>query len=210
MRRSFLLTLAIAAGVGLAGLSHAQDKKAESGKMDKKKTALATFAGGCFWCMEAPFDDVKGVISTTSGFTGGQTKNPTYEEVSSGKTGHCETLEIEFDPSKVTYEHLLQVYWHNIDPTQANGQFCDHGNQYRPEIFYHDEEQKRLAEASAKEVEKKFGTVTVQIEPAATFYPAEEYHQDFYIKNPERYHEYRNGCGRDRRLKELWGDEAGH
>jgi peptide-methionine (S)-S-oxide reductase len=160
--------------------------------------------------MEAPFDDVKGVLSTTSGYTGGQKKNPTYHEVGSGKTGHCESIEIEYDPSKVTYETLLQVYWHNIDPTRGDGQFCDGGNQYRPEIFYHNEEQRKAAEASTTEVEKKFGTVAVKITPASVFYPAEEYHQDFYTKDPDQYHQYRAGCGRDRRLKELWGVAAGH
>ena len=197
-QRILYMLVAIVA-VAAAGFAHAE----------KKKTEIATFAGGCFWCMEKPFDDVKGVISTTSGYTGGTKKNPTYEEVGAGKTGHCESMQIEFDPSKVSYETLLQVYWHNIDPTQSDGQFCDHGNQYRAEIFYHDAAQKAAAEASKKEVEKKFGFVAVNITPASTFYPAEEYHQDFYLKNPDRYHEYRTGCGRDRRLKELGGADAG-
>jgi len=175
-----------------------------------KKTALATFAGGCFWCMEAPFDDVKGVKATVSGFTGGAEKNPTYKQVSAGKTGHCEAVEIEYDPGKVTYAELLQVYWHNVDPTTGDRQFCDAGNQYRPEIFYHDAEQKRLAEESLLAVEEKFGQVAVKISKASAFYPAEEYHQDFYTKDPDQYHAYRTGCGRDRRLKELWGDAAGH
>ncbi len=177
---------------------------------DEKKTAIATFAGGCFWCMEPPFDDIKGVKSTTSGYTGGPEKNPTYKQVSSGKTGHAESLQIEYDPAQVSYERLLDVYWHNVDPTVADRQFCDWGKQYRPEIFYHDEEQKRLAEASKKEVEKKFGEVAVKITPATTFYPAEEYHQDYYSKSPDDYYSYRKGCGRDKRLKELWGDSAGH
>jgi peptide-methionine (S)-S-oxide reductase len=182
---------------------------AQSAEKDSKETAVATFAGGCFWCMEAPFDDVKGVKSTTSGYTGGTKKNPTYHEVSAGKTGHAESIQIEFDPSKVSFEELLQVYWHNIDPTSGDGQFCDRGNQYRPEIFYHDAAQKAAAEASKREVEKKFGEVPVSITAASTFYPAEEYHQDFYTKDPDQYHSYRTGCGRDRRLKQLWGDEAG-
>ena len=175
----------------------------------KPKTAMATFAGGCFWCMEAPFDHLKGVRETVSGYTGGQKKNPTYHEVGDGKTGHAEAIQVEYDPSKVTYEELLKVFWHNIDPTSGDGQFCDRGNQYRPGIFYHDAAQKAAAEASKREVEKKFGTVPVDVTEATTFYPAEEYHQDYYRKNPDDYHRYRTGCGRDRRLQKLWGDEAG-
>jgi peptide-methionine (S)-S-oxide reductase len=160
--------------------------------------------------MEAPFDDVKGVKSTTSGYTGGTEKNPTYQQVSRKQTGHCEAVEIEYDPSKVTYAQLLDVYWHNIDPTAADHQFCDYGPSYRPEIFYHNEAQKAAAEASRAEVEKKFGAVAVKITPASDFWPAEEYHQDFYMNNPDHYDQYRKGCGRDRRLKELWGEDAGH
>lgn len=200
-RRIFRI-LTVVLGLLAAGFAHAADQK------EPAKASIATFAGGCFWCMEAPFDDVKGVKSTTSGYTGGTKKNPTYHEVGEGKTGHCEALEIEFDPSKVTYAELLQVYWHNIDPTSANGQFCDRGNQYRAEIFYHDAAQKAAAEASRQDVEKKFGAVEVNITAASTFYPAEEYHQDYYTKDPDGYHRYRAGCGRDRRLKELWGDQA--
>jgi peptide-methionine (S)-S-oxide reductase len=174
---------------------------------DKKRTSLAVFAGGCFWCMEGPFDDVKGVLSTTSGYTGGTGKNPTYHNYH--ESGHAEAILVEFDASKVSYEELLQVYWHNVDPTSGDGQFCDRGKQYRPEIFYRDAAQKAAAEASRGEVEKKFGAVPVKITAATTFYPAEEYHQDFYTKDPDRYHEYRTGCGRDRRLKQLWGDAAG-
>jgi len=175
---------------------------------DKKKTAIATFAGGCFWCMEPPYDDIKGVKRTTSGYTGGTTKNPTYEEVCSGKTGHAEAVEIEYDPAQVSYQQLLDAFWHNIDPTVTNRQFVDRGTQYRPEIFYHDEEQKRLAEASKKDVEKIFGVVEVQITQAGPFYPAEEYHQDFYRTNPERYNAYKNGSGRERRLQQVWGKDA--
>jgi peptide-methionine (S)-S-oxide reductase len=168
----------------------------------------ATFAGGCFWCMEPPFDKLDGVISTTSGYTGGHTKNPTYKEVSHGGTGHAESVEIIYDPKKISYQELLDVYWHNIDPTSADGQFCDRGNQYRSEIFYHNDEQRRLAEASKKAlIESKRFTepVVTAISPAGAFYPAEEYHQDYYQKNPVRYKFYRYGCGRDRRLEELWG-----
>jgi peptide-methionine (S)-S-oxide reductase len=193
----------LAIGV-LGGVATADGTKAE------KKTALATFAGGCFWCVEPVFDDIKGVKSTTSGFTGGEEKNPTYEEVSSGKTGHCEAVQIEYDPSQVSYDELLDAYWHNVDPTTSDRQFCDWGPQYRAEIFYHDGEQKRLAEGSVQDVEKIFGAVAVRVTPAGPFYPAEEYHQDFYTKEPAHYNQYRKGCGRDKRLKELWGKSAGH
>lgn len=172
-----------------------------------QKTALATFAGGCFWCMEPPFDKLPGVLATTSGYTGGHQKDPTYEEVSAGGTGHAESVQITYDPSKVTYAQLLQVFWHNIDPTVKDAQFCDHGDQYRTAIFYHDAEQKRLAEQSRDELLKsgRFKNIYTQIVLATTFYPAEEYHQNYYQKNPLRYKYYRWGCGRDQRLKEIWG-----
>jgi len=176
---------------------------------EKKKNEIAIFAGGCFWCMESPYDFIDGVKSTTPGYTGGTTKNPTYHQVSTGETGHAESMEVEFDPSKVSYEELLLVYWHNINPTQSGGQFCDYGSQYRPEIFYTNEAQRVAAEASKKEMEKRFGVVAVKIEPASKFYPAEEYHQDYCTRNSDAYHEYRELCGRDRVLKEIWGDEAG-
>lgn len=171
------------------------------GKLEK-----ATFAGGCFWCMEPPFDKLDGVLSTTSGYTGGQTKNPTYEQVSAGITGHAESLQVLYDPSKISYSKLLEVYWHNIDPTTPNRQFCDAGSQYRTAIFYHNDTQKRLAEESKKAIENsgRFPAVVTQIVAATQFYPAEEYHQDFYKKNPVHYHSYRMGCGRDQRLEELW------
>jgi peptide-methionine (S)-S-oxide reductase len=172
--------------------------------------AKATFAGGCFWCMEPPFDKVDGVVSTTSGYTGGTKKNPSYEEVSSGGTGHAESVQVVYDPAKVSYAKLLYVYWHNVDPTVANRQFCDVGEQYRTAIFYHDAEQKRLAEESKAEVQKKLGKpVLTQIVAASAFYAAEDYHQDYYMKNPIRYKFYRNGCGRDARLQEIWGEAAG-
>lgn len=168
--------------------------------------AKATFAGGCFWCMEPPFDKLDGVISTTSGYTGGTKKNPTYEEVSSGTTGHAEAVEITYDPAKITYAKLLDVFWHNVDPLTPNRQFCDSGSQYRTAIFYHDENQKRLAEESKKALSKRFKEpIVTQIVPAKEFYPAEEYHQNYYIKNPLRYKFYRYSCGRDRRLEEVWG-----
>jgi peptide-methionine (S)-S-oxide reductase len=170
----------------------------------------ATFAGGCFWCMEPPFDKLDGVISTTSGYTGGHTTNPTYKEVSGGGTGHAESVQIVYDPKKVSYEKLLDVYWHNIDPTSADGQFCDRGNQYRSEIFYNSPEQQRLAEQSKAALEKNKvfkEPVVTSITQATKFYPAEDYHQDYYLKNPLRYKFYRYGCGRDKRLHELWGNK---
>ena len=170
-----------------------------------KATATATFAGGCFWCMVHPFDQLPGVISVTSGYTGGHTKNPTYEEVSAGGTGHFESVQIIYDPKKIGYGKLLEVYWHNIDPLDAGGQFCDRGDQYKSVIFYHDEEQKRLAEQSKVAIEKQLKQpVVTAIRPASTFYPAEEYHQDYHHKNPIRYKFYRYGCGRDQRLSEIW------
>jgi len=174
--------------------------------------AVATFAGGCFWCMEPPFDKLDGVISTTSGYIGGTVPNPTYEQVSAGRTGHAEAVQVAYDPSRVTYEKLLDVFWHNVDPTVRDRQFCDFGSQYRTGIFVHNAEQRRLAEASkaALERNKPFkGSIVTEIVDAGTFYPAEEYHQDYYQKNPVRYRYYRAGCGRDARLKELWGDRAG-
>jgi peptide-methionine (S)-S-oxide reductase len=171
------------------------------------RPALATFAGGCFWCVEADFDKVPGVLSTTSGYTGGKVANPTYAQVSAGGTGHTEAVEIAFDPSKVSYQKLLDVFWRNHDPLAKDRQFCDRGDQYRPAIFYHDEDQRRLAEASKQAVQEKFAPRVVQTEivKAGTFTKAEDYHQDYYEKNPVRYKFYRFNCGRDRRLEELWG-----
>jgi len=171
-----------------------------------QKTATATFAGGCFWCVEADFDKVAGVISTTSGYIGGRTPNPTYEQVSAGGTGHAEAVEIVYDPAKVSYEKLLDVFWHNVDPLVKDRQFCDRGDQYRTAIFYHGEEQKRAAEASKVAVQARFKEpIVTQIVPAGPFTKAEEYHQDYYVKNPVRYKFYRFNCGRDARLEELWG-----
>jgi peptide-methionine (S)-S-oxide reductase len=170
--------------------------------------AVATFAGGCFWCMEPPYDVLPGVVSTTSGYMGGSKKNPTYEEVSSGSTGHAEVVQIIYDPKKVSYEKLLEVFWRNIDPTVRDRQFCDVGTQYRAVIFYHNEEQKRLAEMSKASLlkNKPFReNIVTPIAAATDFWPAEDYHQDFYVKNPVRYKFYRTGCGRDARLKQLWG-----
>jgi peptide-methionine (S)-S-oxide reductase len=175
--------------------------------------AVATFAGGCFWCMEPPFDNVPGVTATISGYTGGRKVNPTYQEVSSGTTGHAEAVRVVYDPKKVSYEKLLEVFWVNIDPTVKDRQFCDSGNQYRTAIFYHDEAQRKAAEASRAALEKSRPfkePIVTPIEMAGAFYPAEDYHQDYYRKNPVRYQLYRSGCGRDARLKQLWGDRAGH
>jgi peptide-methionine (S)-S-oxide reductase len=172
------------------------------------QTAKATFAGGCFWCMQPPFEVLDGVVSTTVGYTGGHKKNPTYEEVSAGGTGHAESIEIVYDPSRIGYEKLLEVFWHNVDPTRRDAQFCDAGHQYRSAIFYHGEEQKRLAEESKKALETSTrlpGPIVTEIVPASEFYPAEEYHQRYHEKNPIRYKFYRYNCGRDQRLKELWG-----
>jgi peptide-methionine (S)-S-oxide reductase len=163
--------------------------------------------------MVPPFEKLTGVISVTSGYTGGKTKNPRYEEVSAGGTGHAESVEITYDPKKVSYGQLLQVFWHNIDPIAVNRQFCDSGNQYRSAIFYHNESQKNLALTSKETLvkSKRFSDpIATEITPASTFYPAEEYHQGYYRKNPIRYKYYRYSCGRDKRLKELWGSEAGH
>ena len=188
-------------------------EKAKAGTYSSGGLQKATFAGGCFWCMEHPFDEIPGVVSVTSGYTGGHKKNPTYEEVSAGGTGHAESVQILFDPAKVGYEKLLEVFWHNIDPTVKDRQFCDAGHQYRSAIFYHTEEQRRLALLSKESLEKNkpfSGPIVTEIVVAEEFYPAEEYHQHYYRKNPIRYRFYRTTCGRDARLKELWGKDAGH
>ncbi len=209
--RTMIKAVALAAVFGVLGLGATaqtiQTQPAAAG------LAKATFAGGCFWCMEPPFDKLEGVISTTSGYIGGQKKAPTYEEVSAGGTGHTEAVEIVFDPKKVKYEKLLEVFWHNIDPTVKDQQFCDHGSQYRTGIFVHDAEQRRVAEASKAAVatSKPFKEPLVtEITDAKEFWAAEDYHQDYYKKNPIRFKYYRTGCGRDARLKELWGAAAGH
>jgi peptide-methionine (S)-S-oxide reductase len=168
--------------------------------------AAATFAGGCFWCMEPPFDALDGVLSTTSGYIGGRTPNPSYEQVSGGQTGHAEAIQITYDPSKITYERLLEVFWRNIDAVDGGGQFCDRGSQYRSAIFYHSEDQQRLAEASKQQAAKRLGqTVVTEIVKAGPFFQAEDYHQDYYKKNPVRYKFYKWNCGRDQRLDKLWG-----
>jgi peptide-methionine (S)-S-oxide reductase len=176
-------------------------------------TAVATFAGGCFWCMEPPYDKLPGVLSTTSGYMGGKKRYPTYEEVSSGITGHAEVVQVAYDPSKVSYEKLLEVFWVNVDPTVDDRQFCDRGTQYRTAIFVHTPEQRKAAEASKAALEKNKPfkeRIVTPIVDAGEFWPAEDYHQDYYLKNPARYTYYRTGCGRDARLKQLWGGKAGH
>lgn len=192
-----------------AGAENETTKTGEA--MSNENYKKATFAGGCFWCMEPPFDSVDGVISTTSGYIGGHKDNPTYEEVSAGVTGHTEAIEIVFDPAKVGYAELLEVFWKNIDPTTANRQFCDVGSQYRTGVFYHDEEQKKLADQSRARIDESGSLpapIVTEIVEAGTFYPAEDYHQDYYKKNPIRYKFYRRGCGRDDRLEQLWGDDS--
>jgi methionine-S-sulfoxide reductase len=179
-----------------------------SGRMEK-----ATFAGGCFWCMEPPFEKLPGVLSVTSGYTGGRTENPTYEEVSSGRTGHAEAVEILYDPVKISYARLLDVFWRNIDPTTKDRQFVDIGSQYRTAIFYHSEEQRRLAEESKKQLEAsgRFGKpIVTEIVPAGKFTPAEEYHQDYYKKSATRYKFYRFNSGRDQYLDRIWGKDREH
>ena len=177
-----------------------------------ERSARATFAGGCFWCMEPPFDKIPGVVSTTSGYAGGIVVNPTYEQVAAGGTGHAEVVQVVFEPRKVSYEQLLEVFWRNIDPLDGGGQFCDRGSQYRSAIFYDGDDQKRAALASRESLEKAGrlpGPIATGIVPLKAFYPAEEYHQDYYIRNFRPYWSYRAGCGRDRRLRELWS-QAGH
>ena len=189
----------------------AANRKAGNGQATDARYEKATFAGGCFWCMEPPFDELPGVISTTSGYTGGRTKNPTYEQVSSGGTGHAEAVEVVYDPSKITYARLLDVFWKNIDPITPNKQFCDVGTQYRSAIYYHNEEQRRLADASKKALENSARfqqPIVTEIAGASAFYRAEEYHQDYYKKNPLRFKFYKYTCGRDQRLEELWGTSS--
>jgi len=182
------------------------------GETEPAARARATFAGGCFWCMEPPFDRVPGVVATTSGFAGGGLAAPTYEQVAAGLTGHAEVVQVVFDPRKVTYPQLLEVFWKNIDPLDGGGQFCDRGRQYRSAIFYEGEEQKRAALASRESLQKsgRFSLpIVTEIVPLEAFYPAEEPHQDYYLRNVRQYWSYRKGCGRDPRLQELWG-KPGH
>lgn len=189
----------------LAGANHQSKNPSEETTLE-----IAIFAGGCFWCTEADFDKVPGVVATISGYIGGKVANPTYEQVSKGKTGHVEAVQIYFDPAKTNYASLLAAYWPTIDPLTPDAQFCDHGSQYRSAIFYRDRDQQRLAEASKSELvaSSRFNQpVVTEILPATEFYPAEEYHQDYHLKNPVRYSYYRSRCGRDARLTQLWGSK---
>ena len=177
---------------------------------DTKDTAQATFAGGCFWCVEEAYDEIDGVLHTVSGYTGGKEQNPSYEQVSQGATGHAEVVRVEYDPSQVDYATLLEAFWHNVDPFAEDRQFCDSGSQYRSAIFYHNDQQKQLAEKTKAELEQRFDRdIATQIAPAEQFWEAEDYHQNYYEKNPVRYRFYKAGCRRTERLEEVWGDQAG-
>lgn len=208
MMRRLSLGVIAAWVLGLAvGTAAAQSVPAPT-KTAAPVTAKATFAGGCFWCVESDFDKVPGVISTTSGYTGGTLANPSYEQVSSHTTGHAEAVEIVYDPTKVSYEQLLEKFWHSIDPTTKDRQFCDVGTPYRTAIFTHGPQQAAAALASKAALEKSKPfkeAIVTQIEPAGPFYAAEDYHQNYYLKNPVRYKYYRYSCGRDARLQQLWG-----
>jgi peptide-methionine (S)-S-oxide reductase len=217
MSRAFLITIPWLAAVFLstAGYSGEAGRAGENNPQmtsgESPGIAMATFAGGCFWCMEPPFDELEGVIETISGYTGGVSNNPTYKQISSGGTGHYESIQILYDPEKVSYKKLLEVFWRNVNPIDPGGQFCDRGTQYRTAIFYHTEEQHRLAEESKQMLERSGQLdqpIVTPLLPASTFYQAEEYHQDYYKKNPIRYKFYRASCGRDRVLSKLWGESS--
>ena len=212
-RKTMLLGLCLALAAS-AGVLRAEGGAAGSTRRAEPPAAglaVATFAGGCFWCMEPPFDRVEGVVSTTSGYTGGTVAGPSYQQVSAGGTGHAEAVRVVYDPAKVDYRALLEVFWRNVDPVDGAGQFCDRGQQYRPAVFVHDEEQGRLAEASktALAASGRFAPrpIAVAVEPARDFYAAEDYHQDYYLRNLLRYKFYRYNCGRDQRLEQLWGKD---
>lgn len=200
MRRLLFSLIAVAA---IAGAAAAQPAVPER--------AVATFAGGCFWCVESDFDHVPGVLDTISGYTGGKVANPTYSQVSAGGTGHAESVEVVYDPRKVSFAQLLDYFWHHVDPTVKDQQFCDHGNQYRTAIFVHNDEERKLAEESKKKVEAELKKpIYTEIVQAGPFYKAEDYHQDFYLKNPTKYKFYRWNCGRDQRLEQIWGKPKGN
>ncbi len=199
--------------LGVSGFVQAQET-GDKEEMRSDNFEVATFAGGCFWCMQPPFDTLDGIVRTTVGYTGGPEKNPTYKQVSYGKTGHAESIEIVYDPAKISYEELLEVFWMNIDPTDSGGQFVDRGKQYRPAIFSHNEKQKKAAETSKEKLDKsgRFDKpVVVEITEATEFYPAEDYHQKFYKKDKMRYKSYRYGSGRDQFIEKYWGkQDNGH
>jgi peptide-methionine (S)-S-oxide reductase len=204
MRRLLLSLGFLVAAAAMPAAQMAPLPKPEAGQ------AVAVFAGGCFWCTESDFDHVKGVVSTTSGYTGGKVANPDYHQVSAGGTGHAEAVQVIYDPKQVSYEKLLTYYWHSVDPTVKDAQFCDHGSQYRTAIFVGNDEERKLAEASKKTVESELKKpIYTQIAQAGAFYPAEEYHQDFYKKNATKYKFYRWNCGRDQRLEQIWGKPKG-
>lgn len=186
----------------VANFAYSEDASKDSATT---KIATAVFAGGCFWCMEKPYDELDGVLKTESGYAGGRIDNPSYEQVSAGGTGHYEVLQVTYDPARVSYAKLLEVFWKNIDPFDASGQFCDKGQQYQAAIFAGNAEEKAAAEASRDALQKQFGEqkIVTEILPAAKFYPAEDYHQDYYLKNPVRYKYYRFSCGRDQRLQQI-------
>ena len=205
MRRRAILSV-FALAIFLIGSWTVQSTSQAAGNGTPGK---AYFAGGCFWCMEEAFEKVEGVLSASSGYMGGTVANPSYEAVSAGRTGHAESVEVVYDPAKVSYQRLLDAFWHNVDPVTPNAQFCDHGNQYRSAIFFQTEEEKRAAEASRHAIEqsKRFNEpIVTQIVVASQFYAAEEYHQDYYKKNPVRYKFYKYNCGRAQRLEALWGN----
>jgi peptide methionine sulfoxide reductase msrA/msrB len=214
MKKIFIIGTIFLIGIVLFGFqksNHKQDEKSPIMKTESKDLKTATFAGGCFWCVESDFEKVDGVVEAVSGYTGGHEPNPTYKEVSAGGTGHTEAVQVHYDPTKITYKELLDVFWRHVDPTDASGQFVDRGSQYRPAIFYHDEEQKRIAEESKAELEKsgRFSKpIVTEIVPLFEFYTAEDYHQDYYEKNPLRYRYYRYGSGRDQFLDRTWASEA--
>jgi len=217
MKSIFIIAGVVLIGLVLLGFQKSNDNKSKlSEKSDLMKTEsknlkTAVFAGGCFWCVESDFEKVDGVVEAISGYTGGDKPDPTYEEVSAGGTGHAEAVQVRYDPDKITYRELLDVFWRHVDPTDAGGQFVDRGSQYRTAIFYHDEEQKRIAEESKAALEKsgRFSRpIVTEIVPLGKFYPAEEYHQDYYEKNPIRYKFYRFGSGRDQFLNRTWSAEA--
>lgn len=201
--RSHVIAVAVLLAAACSGRAEAQARQSAPAPAARD---TATFAGGCFWCVEEAFDKAAGVVATTSGYTGGRTRNPTYEQVSAGGTGHAEVVQVVFDPRRTTYARLLEVFWRNVDPLTPNRQFCDEGAQYRSAIFYHDAEQRRLAEASKRALAGRFREpVVTEVIPAAAFWPAEEYHQDYYTRNPARYRFYKFSCGRARRLAQVWG-----
>ena len=214
MKPIILIAVLIAFGLILVGFqksNNLQEKMDTTMDKNQKNLSEATFAGGCFWCTESDFEKFDGVVEVISGYVGGQTQNPTYTEVSAGGTGHAEAIRVVYDPQKITYNELLDIFWQHVDPTDSGGQFVDRGSQYRPAIFYHDDDQKRLAEASKRKLETsgRFDkSIATEIVPVSEFYEAEDYHQDYYKKNPLRYKLYRHNSGRDQFLKKAWGDTA--